>query len=196
MKKLYLSWCVPMHLPIKSLLFSSLLCLLPAISQAAEQPPLGHQMSVVQPAPMALDFTLADMDGETHSLSDLRGQVVMLNFWGTWCPPCRREMPSMERLYNKYKDQGMIVVAVNQWENEDIVFEFTGRLSLSPTFPILFDRESRVAEQYKVKGLPTTYLVDKSGKIRYRAMGGREFDHPEIEGLIESLLVEAPGAGA
>jgi len=70
----------------------------------------------------------------------------------------------------------------------DLVFEFTGRLDLEPTFPILFDRESRIAEQYDVKGLPTTYLLDKDGSIRFRAIGGREFDHPEGEALIEGLL--------
>jgi peroxiredoxin len=94
----------------------------------------------------------------------------------------------MERLYSKLKDQGFVVVAVNQFEDPDLVFEFTGRLSLAPTFPILFDRDSRVAEQFKVKGLPTTYLLDKQGRIHYRAIGGREFDHPEIEAMIKTLL--------
>jgi thiol-disulfide isomerase/thioredoxin len=145
-------------------------------------------MTAVSPPLATPDFTLADMDGEQHSLSDFRGQVVMLNFWATWCPPCRREMPSMERLYSKLKDQGFVVVAVNQFEDPDLVFEFTGRLSLAPTFPILFDRDSRVAEQFKVKGLPTTYLLDKQGRIHYRAIGGREFDHPEIEAMIKTLL--------
>lgn len=94
----------------------------------------------------------------------------------------------MQRLYEKYSERGLVVVAVNQFEAPDLVFEFTGRLSLEPTFPILFDRESRVSEQFKVKGLPTTYLLDKQGRIHYRAIGGREFDHPEVEALIEGLL--------
>ena len=94
----------------------------------------------------------------------------------------------MERLYSKLKDRGFEVVAVNQFEDPDLVFEFTGRLSLPPTFPILFDRDSRVAEIFKVRGLPTTYLLDKEGNIRYRAIGGREFDHAEIEALITDLM--------
>jgi len=155
---------------------------------AAEPPPLGHTMSPVSPPLPAPPFSLPDMDGASHALSDYRGRVVMLNFWATWCPPCRHEMPSMERLYAKFKDRGLEVVAVNQWEDPDLVFEFTGRLSLSPTFPILFDRESRIAEQYGVKGLPTTYLLDRDGNIRFQAIGGREFDHPEVEALIEGLL--------
>jgi thiol-disulfide isomerase/thioredoxin len=155
---------------------------------AADLPPLGHKMNPVSPPLAAPDFTLPDLDGEARSLAEFRGKVVMLNFWATWCPPCRREMPSMQRLYEKYRERGLVVVAVNQFEDPDLVFEFTGRLSLEPTFPILFDRESRVSEQYKVKGLPTTYLLDREGRIHYRAIGGREFDHPEVEALIQGLL--------
>jgi thiol-disulfide isomerase/thioredoxin len=155
---------------------------------AADLPPLGYKMNPVSPPLAAPDFTLPDLDGEARSLAEFRGKVVMLNFWATWCPPCRREMPSMQRLYEKYGERGLVVVAVNQFEDPDLVFEFTGRLSLEPTFPILFDRESRVSEQYKVKGLPTTYLLDREGRIHYRAIGGREFDHPEVEALIEGLL--------
>ena len=188
MKKRYRDSSVRRDQLSKGVMVAALLCMLAATPHAAEPPPLGHQMSVVESAPEAPDFTLPDLDGNQQRLSDYRGKVVMLNFWGTWCPPCRREMPSMERLYLEYKDRGLVVVAVNQWEDEDTVFEFTGRLSLQPTFPILFDRESRVSEKYLVKGLPTTYLIDKSGKIRYRAMGGREFDHPEVKKLIEDLL--------
>ena len=164
------------------------LLMLLATLAVAEQPPLGHKMNPVSPSLAAPEFTLPDMDGEMQSLEDFRGRVVMLNFWATWCPPCRREMPSMQRLYEKYRERGLTVVAVNQFEDPDLVFEFTGRLSLEPTFPILFDRESRVSEQYGVKGLPTTYLLDKAGRIQFRAIGGREFDHPEVEALIESLL--------
>ena len=83
---------------------------------------------------------------------------------------------------------GLAVVAVNQWEDPDLVFEFTGRLSLEPTFSILLDRECRIAEQCSVKGLPATFLLDKEGNIRFRAIGGREFDHPAVESLIEGLL--------
>jgi len=150
--------------------------------------PLGHLMDEVKPPVPAADFTLADVDGEETSLSDHLGKVVMLNFWASWCPPCRHEMPSMQRLYEKYAEQGLVVIGVNQWEDEDLVFEFVGRLEPEPTFPILLDRESKVAEQFGVKGLPTTWLIDREGNIRYRAMGGRDFDHPAIEALIQSLF--------
>ena len=166
-------------------------CLLLPLYGTAEQPPLSHTMTALSPPQKAADFTLPDMDGEAHTLSDYRGKVVMINFWATWCPPCRREMPSLERLYGKLKDQGFTVIAINQFEDPDLVFEFTGRLSLAPTFPILFDRDSSVAEQFGVKGLPTTYLLDKDGRIRYRAIGGREFDHAEIEQMIKALMQPA-----
>ena len=188
MRRLSPTWNVHRHLRRAAGALTLVFCVvLPGIA-VAEAPPLGHRMTPVTPPLAAADFQLPDMDGEMHALSDYRGKVVMLNFWATWCPPCRREMPSMQRLYDKYRDRGLVVVAVNQWEDPDLVFEFTGRLSLEPTFPILFDRESRIAEEYAVKGLPTTYLLDKQGNIRFRAIGGREFDHPEVEALIEDLL--------
>jgi thiol-disulfide isomerase/thioredoxin len=157
---------------------------------AVAAPPLGYKMNEVKGAPKVLQFTLPDIGGEQHSFSDFAGQVVLVNFWATWCPPCVREMPSMERLHQKYKNKEFKVIAINQWENEDIVFEFTGRLSIEPTFLILLDRESRISEAFKVKGLPSTYLIDKKGYIRYKAIGGREFDHPEVENLINKLLSE------
>jgi thiol-disulfide isomerase/thioredoxin len=157
---------------------------------AADQslPGLGHNLNKLSKPMDAPDFSLNDMDENRHSLDDYRGKVILLNFWATWCPPCRREMPSMERLYQKFKEQAFIVLAINQWEDPDHVFAYTGQLNTDPTFPILFDRESEVSAAYGVKGLPTTYLLDRQGRIRYRALGGREFDHPEVEEIIRQLL--------
>ncbi|HFD78779.1 MAG TPA: TlpA family protein disulfide reductase [Gammaproteobacteria bacterium] len=138
----------------------------------------------------APDFRLKDMDGEEHALSDYRGKVVMLNFWATWCPPCRREMPSMEAVYQSFKGQDFVVLAVNEWESEDHVFAFMGQLPVDPSFPILFDTDSKVAPLFGVKGLPTTVLIDRRGRIVYRAVGGRDFDHPEVREIIRALLAE------
>lgn len=187
MKKSYPDLSVLMRMQVKVKLF--LVCLLSATLVNAA-PPLGYKMSEVKAMPQVMQFTLPDIDEEQHSFSDFKGQVILINFWATWCPPCVREMPSIERLHQKYKNRGFKVIAINQFENEDIVFEFTGRLSLEPTFLILLDRESRVSESFKVKGLPSTYLIDKKGRIRYKAIGGREFDHPEVEKLIDLLLAE------
>jgi len=155
---------------------------------ATEYPGLSHTLTRIDPAPMAPAFVLEDMDGERHALADYRGKVVLINFCLLWCPPCRREMPSLERLYQALSDRPFVVLAINQWENPDHVFAFMGQLSVFPTFPILFDSESRVAEDFGVKGLPTSFVIDRQGRIVYRAVGGRVFDHPGIERILRHLL--------
>ncbi|MBT8118698.1 MAG: TlpA family protein disulfide reductase [Gammaproteobacteria bacterium] len=155
-----------------------------------QQPELSHNLTVLKKAIPAKDFELQDMDEETIRLSDYKGKVVLLNFWATWCPPCIREMPSMERLHQQVGAEGFKVIAINQMEDADQVFAFTGQLEVDPTFEILFDTTSSVSRDYAVRGLPTTYLIDKEGRIRYRAVGGREFDHPEVIKTIEQLMAE------
>ena len=130
------------------------------------------------------------MDDKPHALHDYRGKVVLINFWATWCPPCRKEMPALEALYQKLGSESFAVLAVNQWEDADHVFAYTGDLNVFPTFPILFDPESAISEKYGVKGLPTSFLIDKKGQLVYRAVGGRDFDHAEVERLIRELQAE------
>jgi thiol-disulfide isomerase/thioredoxin len=151
---------------------------------------LGYRLTPIEPPVQAPAFLLEDMDGERHTLEDFHGQVVLMNFWASWCPPCRREMPSLERLYLNMKGKPFTVLAVNQWETPDHVFAYLGDLGVFPTFPILFDRNSAVAEAFGVKGLPTTVILDKQGRIAYRAIGGREFDHPEVKKIIDTLLLQ------
>ncbi len=151
---------------------------------------MSHSLTVLTPPRPAPEFRLNNLDETPHALSDYRGKLVLVNFWATWCPPCRREMPSMERLYLKFRDKGFTVLAINQMEDPDHVFAFTGQLTPDPSFPILFDPDSMIAQAFGVMGLPTSYLIDRHGDIRYRATGGREFDHPEIESIIEGLLLE------
>ena len=139
------------------------------------------------------DFVLEDIDGKKRRLSDLRGKVVLVNFWATWCPPCRREMPSIERVSRILKGPDFEVLAVNVGENLDTVFSFTGTLDPVPTFPIVFDRDSSVLKAWPVRGLPATFILDKQGRIVYRAVGGREFDDPAILAQLQSLLDERPG---
>ena len=155
-----------------------------------QQPELSHNLTPLKKSIVASDFELQNMDEENKKLSDYRGQVVLLNFWATWCPPCIREMPSMERLHQKINAKNFKVIAINQMEEIDDVFAFTGQLEVDPTFEILFDKTSKVSQDYAVKGLPTTYLIDKQGKIRYRAIGGRVFNHPEVIKTINQLIDE------
>ncbi len=161
-----------------------LVWLVPATSFAA----LGHGLSRLPTPVMAPDFTLKDMDDNTWTLSSLRGKVVMVNFWATWCPPCREEIPSMESIYQALLEDNFIVLAINQWETPDHVFSYMGQLEVYPNFPILFDPDSSVSEAFGVKGLPTTFLIDKQGRVIYRAVGGRNFNHPEVRALIQELI--------
>lgn len=155
-----------------------------------QQPELNHNLTPVKKVVAASDFELQNMDEENKKLSDYRGKVVLLNFWATWCPPCIREMPSMERLQQQVNVDDFRVLAINQMEDPDDVFAFTGQLEIDPTFEILFDRNSEVSQAYAVRGLPTTYLIDKKGNIRYRAVGGRLFNHPEVVKIINQLIDE------
>lgn len=181
------TWPVRLQHSITSLLLLCLGSLSMALSAADAMPKLSTTLTAVPPV-AAPDFTLYDMDETAHTLSALRGNVVLVNFWATWCPPCRKEMPSLEFLYQQYQDRGLKVLAVNQWEEPDHVFSYMGELDVYPTFPIVFDRKSQISERFGVRGLPTSFIIDRQGRIIYRAIGGREFNHPDVVKLIEALL--------
>ena len=159
----------------------------PAAAYAADLPPLSHSLTMQAPKP-APALKLKDLDGKTLDLAQLKGKVVLINFWATWCPPCRREMPSMERLSQAFKGQPLVVLAVDVGEDPDTIEAFNSQLDTVPTFPILLDTRSRTMQSWKVAGLPTTFLVDKRGRIVASAIGGREFDHPEIVKTVGGLL--------
>lgn len=151
----------------------------PITGLAADLPPLSHSLTMQAPKP-APALKLKDLDGKTHDLAQLKGKVVLINFWATWCPPCRREMPSMERLSQAFKGKPFVVLAVDVGEDPDTIEAFNSQLDTAPTFPILLDTRGRTMQTWKVAGMPTTFLVDKQGRIVASAIGGREFDHPEI----------------
>ena len=155
--------------------------------QAAELPPLTHNLTRIENPWIAPALRLEDMDNQIVDISELRGKVVVVNFWATWCPPCRREMASLENLHRATADKGVAVLAVNIGEDIDTVFPFMGTLDPSPTFPILFDYDAHSLAVWEVRGLPTTFIVDPDGFVVYRAVGGREFDHPELLGKILDL---------
>lgn len=134
---------------------------------------------------LAPDFTLQGEDGKTYRLKDYRGKVVVINFWATWCPPCRYEMPSLERAWTQLKDKDVVVLAVDVGETTDVIFEFTGTYPM--TFPIPMDLDGSVLKQYPVTGLPTTYIVNPEGIVTHRAVGSREWDDPQLMNALLKL---------
>lgn len=143
-------------------------------------------------------LTLDRLDGGTLSLEALRGKVVMLNIWATWCAPCRVEMPSMQLVYDEYRDRGFEVVAVSVDEDPGLrqpdgairgmVADFVERYGL--TFPVLVDPTGGTERLYGVDALPTTFLIDRDGVIRVREVGGRYWDREPQVDMIRRLLEE------
>lgn len=148
----------------------------------------AQTLSRLEDPPMAPVLELEDMDGRVYRLADYRGQVVIVNFWATWCPPCRREMPSMERAWEQVRDEGIMMLAVNVGEDPDTVFTFTADYPVS--FPLLLDQDATVTESWPLRGLPTTYVIDPRGRVVYRAIGGREWDDPALLERIRALASE------
>jgi peroxiredoxin len=134
----------------------------------------------------SIDFTLSDLSGKKVSLSNYRGKVVFLNFWATWCPPCRGEMPSMERLYQKLKGKGLVILAVDLQEDVKSVQKFVNEHKL--TFPILLDYDGRVGGTYGARSIPTSYIVGRNGNVLGGTIGGREWDTPEMIAFFTRLL--------
>ncbi len=136
---------------------------------------------------VAPDFTLMNMQGEPVSLSQYRGKVVILNLWATWCPPCREEMPSMEGLYQKYKDQGLVILAVSADENgKKAVSQFLQRTPYS--FPILLDSDSVVQNAYGVFRFPESFIIDRNGIVIKKIIGGHNWMSGSTFEMINFLL--------
>lgn len=136
----------------------------------------------------APEFSLADLAGKKVQLKAFRGRLVFLNFFATWCDPCREEMPAMERLFRTHQDNGFVVVAVNLQESAKTVRPFVEELKLS--FPIVLDTEGAVTREYGVRALPVSFLVGRDGNIRWRAIGGRDWQSAEARKLFAQLVAE------
>jgi thiol-disulfide isomerase/thioredoxin len=132
------------------------------------------------------DFTVTLLDGKTQSLSGYRGKVVFLNFWATWCPPCRAEMPSMETLYQRYRGGDLEFLAVDLQESRDEVTAFLREQNLN--FPAGLDSTGRIGNLYGIRGIPTTFIIDREGLIIAALTGGREWDTPAIFAAFDLLL--------
>ena len=140
---------------------------------------------------LAPDFTLDTLDGKKVTLSELRGEIVLINLWATWCPPCRAEMPALENAYEQYKDSGVVILGLNvtNQDSEKDIPLFVDEFGL--TFPILLDRDGSVSALYQLRGLPTTYFVNREGIIRTVVVGG-PMNETFIRSKIEALLQEIP----
>lgn len=137
---------------------------------------------------VAPDFTLKTLDGTTVRLSDLRGQkVVLINFWATWCPPCRLEMPTMQQIYTEYRTRGFEILAVNiESDAGKEIGDFVKELRL--TFPILLDPDMKVTRRFRIIGLPVSVLIDRQGVIRAKEIGYHDWTSKTSRKLVEALL--------
>jgi thiol-disulfide isomerase/thioredoxin len=174
-------------LPIQLYQSIILVLLIVTCNTQAKEPPLTHNLTAVKPVISAPVLKLKNMDDELIDIKTMKGKTIVINFWATWCPPCRREMTSLEKLHLETKDKDIVVLAINIGEDIETVFSFINSIEPSPTFPILFDTDSLTMKQWNVIGLPTTYIINPEGLIAYKAIGGREFDHPEILKKVTSL---------
>jgi cytochrome c biogenesis protein CcmG/thiol:disulfide interchange protein DsbE len=161
------------------LLAAGLLAMSPYPWADDERPEVGH---------FAPDFALKNLTGKTVRLSDFRGKkVVLINFWATWCPPCRLEMPTMQQIYSDYKDRGFEILAINiEPDATDEIRQFMKELRL--TFPVLLDSDMKVTRQYRLFGLPISILIDRHGIIRSKDVGYHDWTTAESRQRVEALL--------
>jgi peroxiredoxin len=135
------------------------------------------------------DFTLPDLHGNTIRLADFRGQVVLVNFWATWCYPCRTEMPSMQAVYQEYRPRGFMILAISSdVHGSAAVMPFVQASTL--TFPVLLDPQNVVGTRLQVQGIPMSYLLDKQGRIAGMELGAKNWHSAKMRQLIDQLLGE------
>ena len=135
-------------------------------------------------------FTLTELDGKQVTLADLRGKVVLVNFWATWCAPCIDEMPSLQALKNSLAARPFEVLAINLAEPRASIVEFFARHQLQFDFPILLDTGGVVADKYRVKTLPATLLVDKKGRFAFGGIGQRDWASPSVRDEVLSVFAQ------
>jgi thiol-disulfide isomerase/thioredoxin len=165
----------------------------PGLSAAAEgegdmpdRTKLGEFVPSAQPVP-APEVSLADPTGQTVELSELRGKPVLINLWATWCEPCLREMPSLERLQSRLGERIAVLAVSEDRGGNKTVEPFIAKLGLK-SVKIYIDPKSEVGQAFGARGLPTSFLIDREGKVRGRVEGAAEWDSPKILGVLEPLL--------
>lgn len=145
--------------------------------------------SVVQlTAAPAADFNLPNAEGDQQSLSQYAGQVVLINFWASWCPPCIKEMPELQSLHDKYKGLGFSVVGINIDDDSEIAKRIISKFSIN--YPIVFDASKATSKSYQVKGMPASFLIDKNGELRESYIGYNETSIQKYLDDVRTLLRE------
>jgi peroxiredoxin len=137
---------------------------------------------------LAPDFTLKSTQGENVNLSEQRGQIIVVNFWASWCGPCRKEMPMLESLHNKYNNLGVSVWGINVEQENQAGKDFLADLNLS--FPIFFDSSNKIAANYQVEAMPTTVIIDRNGQVRHVFRGYKDGYDKKYAKAIKSLVRE------
>lgn len=144
--------------------------------------------NAVAPDQTAPDFTLKSLEGTNLRLEEYRGQVVLINFWASWCGPCRQEMPVLDRLHQRYEDAGFAVLGVNVEGEEGPARELLAKVPV--TFPVLIDEGQRVSELYDLQAMPSTVVVDRDGVVRYIHRGYRPGDEAGYVEMVKQLIAE------
>ncbi len=171
----------------KSILFFCTFLLILTSSQLFAERPLLKQLSGRSTAP---EFELVDLEDKIHRLADYKGKPIVINFWATWCPPCRKEMPSMNRAWKQLKEEGIEMIAINIGEHEADILAFQDEHPID--FQVLLDPQSESLESWRVKGLPTTYIISPKGAVAYSAVGPRQWDDTRILDKIRALKTAEP----
>jgi peroxiredoxin len=148
----------------------------------------GSAGAAITPSGGAPDFTLPTVNGPNLRLQEQRGRVVMVNFWATWCGPCRVEMPHLNRLYEKYRGSGFVLLGVNIDENPRAAADLAGKLGMK--FPVLLDTDKKVSRLYDLSAMPSTVLIDRDGRVRYVHRGYRDGYELTYDLQIRELLRE------
>ena len=156
----------------------------PSVSAATITPPKGVLPVADRVAP---PLVLDDIDGNRFDLVDRKGQWVFVHFWASWCGPCRREIPAIQRMTEKMQNDRLALAIVNTAESEDTVFTFLG--VLAPDLVPLMDRDGLVTEAWQPRGLPSTYLVDPDGVIRFQVLGGQAWDGNDYQAFLNAITV-------